>query len=596
MVRNRLEEQGDMDSDYEENFYCPGCAEPFISGTTICSLCGLQLNELPGIIEIGLSEKVEIQKKSINTQLIRGAKAAFGTKDSTEFENRLQRLKIDRKSTEEKYERDVLVRLKKLFQNIVINPDEKFTLLDDSIDQLTLVTISNQDGNLNAKFLHSPWEDFFDENRQRRLCQLLAGFKPPTEEWFNENITKRIEAKTQLIHTSKYRDASHSQTLDNFITKAFPGLHSEKLIYSSDRNLLELINTLCETAPLDKDIMVLSAKVDTEGNVTYEDVIIFPEKQFIEPDKAVTILVNSNTVSSKTSKLIFSKGTDKSTKNFYEYVLDVEPGTTKQFSIKIERRQIDSITVDDNKVKAVSGKLEKLVSVDVSRRCIEVFIVLDTIAHNEKEFKSRKAIVENLINETGKYNKQIDIIFHLYSYSCDFIPAYSRPKSWPGPLFTEFSGNGEETNQELHGLKMSGPGPHVFPGRLELVFKRISECNYDSKKTYFLFIIGNRPASPENDLPKVYGVSTNWKNEWEKIKTKFSFIQIIHDDNFAWAKESFPVYFKDYYESFWNTIQPDRRISNWSNEKPDQMVEKNLGAIANPNNELTIPSITDVKG
>lgn len=584
-----------MDSNQAQFFFCPGCGEPFKKGTTFCSLCELQLNEAPGFIEIGLTEKVEIQKKLINTQLIQGAKAAFGTKDSTEFKNRLQRIKIDRKTTEEKHERDGLLRLKELFQNIVINPDEKFTLLDDNCDLLTLATISSQTGEIKAEFSNFTWEGF-DENRERRLCQLLAGFKPPTEEWFNTRFAKKIDANTQLIHTSMYRDARHSQTLDDFIKKAFPGLHIEKLIYSSDRNFTELINSLCETAPLDKDITVLSAKVDTEGNVTYEDVIIFPDKQFIKPDRAVTISVDSNTVSSKTSKLIFSKETDGSKKNFYEYDLDVEPGKTKQFSIKIEQRQIDSITVDDNKVKAVSGKLERPVIVDVSRRCIEVFLVLDTIVFNEKAFKSRKQIVEDLISEFGKYKKQIDIIFHLYSYSCDFVPAYSRPLSWPSTLFTEFSGSLYETIRVLQTLKMSGPGPHVFPGRLELVFEKISEYNFDSKKIYYLFIVGNRPASPEKDLPKMYGVSISWKKEWEAIKSKFSLIQVIHDDNFVWAKESFTEFFRDYYDSFWNTIQRDSRIPEWSKVDLDKLLNENLSAIAIPNNELTIPSVNQVKG
>ena len=502
-------------------------------------------------------------------------------------------------------ENDGLEQLMVLFQKIVANPDQKFTLLDDNPDRLTLATISNEDGVINARFSECPWEEAFDNNRERRLCQLLAGYEAPTSEWFSRNVKSKIDPKTQLVHTSVYRNASHSQTIDELIRLAYPNTTIENLVYLSDQNFIDLINCLCVTAPLKEEIKVLSAQIGQNGAVKYNEVLVFPKDQFIEQDNEVTISVKSNTVSNKTSKLIFFKGKWASEQTMYEYDLEVEPGETKKCSLKLANRRLDGITADSNKVKTVAEIPEMPKTVDVSRRRVEVFLILDTIVFNEETFIDRKKIVEDLIDEIGKYNQQIDIFFHLYSYSCDYVPVIDpRPDSWPN-TFTEFSGKIEDTREALDKLTMTWPGPHVFPGRLELVFEKISKYDFTRGNTsHILFIVGNRPASPEKNLPKIYGVSTNWRSEWEKIKSKFSLIQVIHDDSFIWPrknendplKKGLPEKFQKHYDDFWNTVQPEKRLLNWSIKDSDEVINKHLCGITVQNNQLTIPIITVEKG
>lgn len=599
-----------MDTNQTQELFCRGCGEPFQNGAICCSLCGLQLNEEPDTIEIGLVEKVKVEIEEKNDQLLIGANAAYGTKDWSVYNKRLDRLdRLDRlKRTFEPSnpvdESDGLEQLMVLFQKIVANPDQKFTLLDDNPDRLTLATISNEDGVINASFSECPWEEAFDNNRGRRLCQLLAGYEAPTTEWFSRNVASKIDPKTQLVHTSVYRNASHSQTIDELIRLAYPNTTIENLVYLSDQNFIDLINCLCVTAPLKEEIKVLSAQIGQNGAVKYNEVLVFPKDQFIEQDNEVTISVKSNTVSNKTSKLIFFKGKWASEQTMYEYDLEVEPGQTKKCSLKLANRRLDGITADSNKVKTVAEIPEMPKTVDVSRRRVEVFLILDTIVFNEETFIDRKKIVEDLIDEIGKYDQQIDIIFHLYSYSCDCVPAYSRPRNWPNE-YTEFSGNLENTKRSLQSLKMSRADAHIFPGRLDLVFKAISGHTFSEENTsYCLFIIGNRPASPEKDMPKIYGVSTNWRSEWEKIKSKFSLIQVIHDDSFIWPrknendppKKGLPEKFQEHYDDFWNTVQPGKRLLNWSVKDSDEVINKHLCGNTVQNNQLTIPIITVEKG
>lgn len=594
-----------MDTNQTQELFCRGCGEPFQNGAISCSLCGLQLNEEPDTIEIGLVEEVknEIEKK--NEQLLKGANAAYGTKDWSEFENRMDILELTLEPSDPVVENDGLEQLMVLFQKIVANPDQKFTLLDDNPDRLTLATISNEDGVINARFSECPWEEAFDNNRERRLCQLLAGYEAPTSEWFSRNVKSKIDPKTQLVHTSVYRNASHSQTIDELIRLAYPNTTIENLVYLSDQNFIDLINCLCVTAPLKEEIKVLSAQIGQNGAVKYNEVLVFPKDQFIEQDNEVTISVKSNTVSNKTSKLIFFKGKWASEQTMYEYDLEVEPGETKKCSLKLANRRLDGITADSNKVKTVAEIPEMPKTVDVSRRRVEVFLILDTIVFNEETFIDRKKIVEDLIDEIGKYDQQIDIFFHLYSYSCDYVPVIDpRPDSWPN-TFTEFSGKIEDTREALDKLTMTWPGPHVFPGRLELVFEKISKYDFTRGNTsHILFIVGNRPASPEKNLPKIYGVSTNWRSEWEKIKSKFSLFQVIHDDSFIWPrknendplKKGLPEKFQKHYDDFWNTVQPEKRLLNWSIKDSDEVINKHLCGITVQNNQLTIPIITVEKG
>lgn len=589
-----------MDTIQTQELFCRGCGEPFQNGAISCSLCGLQLNEEPDTIEIGLIEEVknEIEKK--NEQLLKGANAAYGTKDWSVFNERLDRLKPPFEPSNPVDESGGLEQLMVLFQKIVANPDQKFTLLDDNSDRLTLATISNEDGVINTSFSECPWEEAFDNNRERRLCQLLAGYEAPTTEWFSRNVESKIDPKTQLVHTSVYRNASHSQTIDKLIKQAYPNTAIEKLVYLSDQSFKDLINRLCETAPLEEEIKVLSAQIGQNGAVAYNEVLVFPKDQFIKQDNKVTISVKSNTVSNKTSKLIFFKGKWASEQTMYEYDLEVEPGETKKCSLKLTNRRLDGITVDCKNVKPIEGELERPNNVDVTKHRVEVFLILDTIVFNEEAFIDRKKIVEDLIDEIGKYDQQIDIIFHLYSYSCDFFPAYSRPKNWPNE-YTEFSGNLENTKRNLQSLKMSRGDAHIFPGRLDLVFKTISGYTFAGDNTsYCLFIIGNRPASPEKALPKIYGVSTNWRKEWEKLKSKFSFIQVIHDDSFIWPKEEtfgppkigLPKEFQEHYDDFWNTVQPEKRFFNWLNRDSNEVIKNYLCGITAQNNQLTIPIVT----
>lgn len=584
-----------MDFDQAGNNYCPGCAEPFSDGAMRCELCELQLNEETGVITLGLEKTFELQKNDILARIIKGAKAAQGTKDLIVFKERLDRLN---KTMDESFRGRALERARKdgmkRLQSLVteLKQGESVTIFDDNAEQLTLSVISKQkSGIVVGKIEPITWGVNFSDAIDRRVIQLLTGIRTPKKGWFDGNLKNRLSNSSQMIHATPYNNASHSAELDRLISAAFNGWEPERLVYPDTQPYSEIVQTLCDTAPLGEDISALSAKVDSSGNVSYDHVVVFSGDKFIQPDRVVNISLKSNALNSGQSKLLFHLGNNENACKYYEIDLDIPPRGTKTASIMISRRSIATITVDGNGVKALKGTPDLLSKVRLKIPVIEVYIILDTIVNSDQEFDVRKNVVKKLIDAMEKQFSQFEITYHLYSYSCDTVPDYSpRPDHWPA-LFTYDNGKRSSIEKSLRTLKISGPGPHVFPGRLELVFQEMTKHHFDESNQYCMFIIGNRPASPHKDLRGMYGVRPSWVDLWKSIKPKFSVIQVIHDQFCYAQREIYQKFFKKHCDEFWFSVQPNNRIDDFQKENFESLLIKLFKNLSDFSDELVIPSV-----
>jgi hypothetical protein len=588
-----MEEQGEMDSNQVDSKFCPGCAEPFVDGDLHCELCNLPLNEKPGVITIGIDQTFEIQKKEKQKHLVNGAKSAHGTNDFEDLEKRIKLLNLRVKTPEkDDEERNLgLLQLQNRFRDLVQIPGKTITILDDNTDHITLVNISHKKSEIIVERLESiNWDMEFSEATEQRSFQLLTGVKTPTLSWFKGNLKDNLSRVNKLIHATVYHNAPHSKTLDEFIENTC-GYQPERILYPPIQSFQKLIQNLCDTAPFGEDVMVLSAITDKDGNVTYNDLAIFPGTEFIKPDQAVKISLKSNSLQSTKSRLLFYKG--KFPQDYIGIYQGLAPGGTQEVDVRIGSRNLDSITVNNKRVTVLKDLRDLPTKVNLERPTIEVFLILDTIVDNQEEFDARKDFAKSLIEVIEKHTNRFDIRYHLYSYSCDVIPeGTSRPKNWP-PVYTYPAGDSVEIEKELNRLRMSGPGPHLFPGRLELVFKEIAKIPPGGDKNACLFIIGNRPASPSKEYHGTYGVPENWEEIWARIKLRFSTVQVFHDKD----KNSYPENHLEYFNSFWDSIQvEDERAYSLS---MSQIYNPLNSVIINSNTndkELEIPSISVLKG
>ena len=590
-----MEEQGEMDSNQVDSKFCPGCAEPFVDGTLRCELCSLPLNEEPGVITIGIDQTFEIQKKEKQKLLVNGAKSAHGTNDFEDLEKRINllNLRVNTPEKEDEKRNLGLLQLENRFRDLVQIPGKTITILDDNTDHITLVNISHKKSEIIVERLESiNWGMEFSEATEHRSFQLLTGNKTPTPSWFNGNLKDKLSGVNKLIHATVYHNAPHSKTLDEFIKNTYK-YQPERILYPPIQSFQKLIQNLCDTAPFGEDVMVLSAITDKNGNVTYNDLAIFPGTEFIKPDQAVKISLKSNSLQSTKSRLLFYTGKFSPDQNHWAIYQELAPGGTQEVDVRIGSRNLDSITVNEEPVTYLKDLTDLPIKVDLKRPTIEIFLILDTIVDKQKEFDARKDFAKSLIEVIEKHTNRFDIRYYLCSYSCDVIPqGANRPIKWP-PVYTCLAGDSVRIEKELNSLRMSGPGPHLFPGRLELVFKEIANIPPGGNKNACLFIIGNRPASPSKEYHGTYGVPENWEDIWERIKLRFSTVQVFHDKD----KNSYPENHLKYFNSFWDSIQvEDERAYSLLMSQ----IYNPLNSVINNSNtndkELEIPSISVLIG
>lgn len=579
--------------------FCPACAKPYEDEPARCRICDLPLNE-PTKTTIVIDDNLETNQQMLiddkKKRLKNARTAAIGTRYHDLILNSLERL-----GEPVNYQPPVELKtdieaLKELIKGLVKNSDEAIYLIDDSPNKITLHKMQNRTENITLETWGFAWGDRFEGVEADRALQLLTGYKQIDGEWFEVNLKRAISETDKLYYASQFKAAEHSIQLKNHINKNIPMLNITPISYKSENCITDTLKNLCANAPLSNPISLISASVDTDGNVAYEDIQLIEDNAFVNPEKSIKISVKSNVARQAESWLLFKQ----SNKTYGKKVM-LEPNEKKDIEIWLKGRQVSDIKIDTEQADEITELPTRPGKINLSNPKVEVWFALDTIVKDTDGFDSRKKIITDVIDEFKKHASSIELSYHIYAYSCKWFPTTTdRPDDWPQNHVVSSQGDQDQIENFLNTIKMTGYNENdvvpLFTGFLEKVFKQmqgeINNQGLDNNRSRFFIIVGNHPANPNRDLRGLHCVKLDALKLFGEIQEDFKKIQVVHDQALTKTTKVAPKQVKDYYNTFWKTIRQDGRIYKWQNNSAYEIVNDMIGKGTIQGQDLLIPQLT----
>ena len=578
--------------------FCPACAKFYEGEPTQCRICDLPLNEPTKtlVIDNNLAESqqtlIENKKAALNDAL-NATKGTSYHKLILESLKRLSVLVVNQIPVETNHD---VESLKNLIIELVNSSNKTIHLIDDSPDRVTLHEIKENKGNIALITRDFAWGKLFETNEADRALQLLAGYKQIDQDWFEENLKRAISKTNELYYATQFEDAKHSVQLKKLIKASISSLKITPISYKSEDCITNLLKNLCANAPLSAPISLKSASVDEDGNVTYNEISLIEDKEFVNPEKSIKISVKSNVAKKAESWLLLEQSNET-----YGKKLMLEPNGKKDIEIWLRGRRVSDIVIDAEQADKITELPTRPNKINLSNPKVEVWFALDTIVQDETGFDSRKKVITDVIDMFEKHAASIDMSYHLYAYSCKWFPTTtSRPEVWPQKHVVSSQGDQDQIKNFLNTIKMTGYNGNdvvpLFTGFLEKVFEQmqgeINKQGLDNNRSRFFIIVGNHPANPNRDLRGLHCVKLDALKLFDGIQQHFKKIQVVHDQSLTKTTKVAPKQVKDYYKTFWETIQNNGRILKWQNNTASEIVNDMLDKGTIQGQDLLIPQLT----